>query len=234
MNYWDMIDELTRLAGEETNTTSSKTLGLLKKGISFYAETLSLISIRHSTNDIVARIALASQNFNSLKLAIDAAINGYYVQSMILMRNVYENWLAFWYLAKFPTDADIWLNPQPNRRPPTAETMRNKIDYSVQETKSKLHEYYVELNRFSHTDPIAILNRLRKDEGEISVRLGVEYNPVEFDACANSILFWLANMLIAINPWVSKTDNGWTEKYESLLTEINNFHQEFLHHTQQD
>lgn len=228
MDYWSKFDKMSRHVEENTISSSSKTLELLKRGISFFTESFSRMTFRQQTNDAVVRMALVSQNLNSLKFAVDAATHGYYIQSMVLMRNVYENWLAFWYLAKFPNYADIWLNPDLNRRPPKAETMRNKIDYTGQETKAKLHDYYAELNRFSHTDLIGVISRLRKDDGKTSVRVGVEYNSIELDACADSILFWLANMLIAIRSLMTKPDKDWIERYDSFLAEVNNFHKEFL------
>ena len=208
-----------------TLDSSPATVNIMQKTLGLYAQALSLIRTNEEPKVALVRMSLVSQNFNTLNLTVDSAIRGYYIQSMILLRNVYENWLAFWYLAKFPGDAEIWLDP--NRHPPKAETMRNKVDFVSHETKSELHDFRDELNRFTYTDSIAVLTRLRKDRGKTFVRAGVEFHPVELDACASSILFWSANMLIAINSWIPKTQEDWHNSNKSILDEIGEFQDKF-------
>ncbi len=225
MDGWKKIEEGVSLTQNLSFESSLETVNVMQKTLGLYAHALSLIKTTEEPKVALVRMSLVSQNLNTLSLAVDSAIMGYYIQSMILLRNVYENWLAFWYLAKFPGDAEIWLDP--NRYPLKAETMRNKVEFVSHETKAKLHDFRSELNRFNHTDSIAVLSRLRKDREKTFVRSGVEFHPVELDACASSILFWSANMLIAMNSWIPKNHEDWHISYKSILDEIVEFQDKF-------
>jgi len=222
MDYWSRIEEETRLVQEATTSRSSSTVSLLHKVFSHYAEAFSLVKPSEDTKAAIVRMGLISQNFNTLRLALDAATSGYYLQSIVLLRNVYENWLAFWYVAKFPEQSGLWLDPRWDRRPPKAETMRNKIDHPTKETKSKLQGFYEELNRFAHTDPAAVLSRLRIIEGRPLVWVGVEYKPDDFAACSYALLLWLGNMLDAISSWIPET-HDWYCRYQGIMDEILQF-----------
>lgn len=228
MEYWNKFEEQERYAEEKTIFKSFDTLRLLKETLSLFAKSLSLIKAEQNTNAVIARVALLSQNANNLKVSVDTAARGYYVQSMLPLRNVYENWLAFWYLAKFPNEADKWLDPDQNQLPPNAENMRKKIDYAFEDTKNKLLGYRKELNRFAHTDLITVITRLRRNNGNLVVRIGVEYHPVEFDACTYSVLFWIGNMLIAVSSWIPETQESWHKECRTRLQEINEFQGKFI------
>lgn len=222
MDYWKKVEEEISLTQENTTAYSATTWGLLRETITHYAEAFPLAKPIEEPKAAPARMGLVSQNFNSLKVAVDLAMRGYYIQSIILLRNVYENWLAFWYLAKFPDEADLWLDPRWDRRPPSAETMKNNIDHPTSEAKSKLHGLKQELDRFAHTDPVAVLSRLRTFKGQTVVSVGVEYRAMDFDVCAYSILLWSGNMLDAISSWIPST-HDWNKKYQLISDKILEF-----------
>ena len=158
MDCWNAVTAEAQHVFDETMQHSSDEVALLRKAISLYAEAFTIADDPADPKAATARKALVSHNFNTLNLAFDAALNGYYVQSIALLRNIYENWRAFWYLAKYAQESDRGLNPSWEQRPPKAETMRNKIDHPSKETRSKIHGFYVELSRFDHTDPVDVLS----------------------------------------------------------------------------
>ena len=158
MDYWAKIEEEISSTEKKTLANSATTWGLLREAMTQYAEAFSLVRPDEEPNAALAQMGLISQNFNNPKLAPDSATKGYYVQSIMLLRNVDENWIVFWYLAEYPQDAKLWLDPRWDGRPPSAETMRNKIDPPTTETKSKLHLFKADLDRFAHTDPVAVLS----------------------------------------------------------------------------
>nr|MBC8330616.1 hypothetical protein [Anaerolineae bacterium] len=135
------------------------------------------------------------------------------------LKNVYENWLAFWYLAKYPDEAYRWLNPQYDLPRPSAERMRNRIEHSTSSDKTKLLGFYQELNRFAHTNPVAVLDRYRVVEGEPGIKVGVEYDADKFSACCYALSLWIGNMLDTISSWIEE-DHEWHSTYEDIMNEI--------------
>ena len=215
----EYLNDLESEACEVSRLTSSKSCGtvdLLQRALSLYAHGMSLGQAPDNTDATLARMGLISQNFNSLKTTVDLACRGYYLQSIGLLRNVYENWLAFWYLSKYPAEAKRWLDPTWDNRPPKAETMKNKIDHPSKSMKAKLGQFYAELCRFAHTDPIAILPLLSAGECERTVHFGVTYDERLFGACAYAISLWVGNMLEVLSLWIPKGSDWHGQKCKAV------------------
>jgi len=219
MNYWNAVTGEAQRVYDATMQQSSGEVTLLRQAISLYAEAFAIANDPAEPKAATARKALVSHNFNTLNLAFDAALRGYYVQSIALLRNIYENWLASWYLAKYPEEANYWLNPSWKQRPPKAETMRNKIEHPSKKAKSKLHEFYEELSRFEHTDPAAVLSRFEMVENKPVIRVGVRYDRDDFAACTYGLCLWAGNTLDTMASIVP-SGNKWHEKYAKLGNEL--------------
>ena len=219
MDYWNAVKAEAHQVANYTMKDSLEEVDLLRLAMSLYAEAFTIANDPAEPKAATVRKALISQNFNTLNLSIDAAFQGYYVQSIALLRNVYENWLAFWYLAKYPQEANYWLNPSWEQRPPKAETMRNKIDHPTKETKSKLHGFHEELSRFDHTDPVAVLSRIEMVESDLKVRVGVRYDRNNFGACTYALCLWVGNALDTIASTILP-EYEWHEKYAALGNEL--------------
>jgi hypothetical protein len=226
MNYWVSVKAEAQKVHDTTLENSSDEVALLRRAISIYAEAFDIAEDPAEPKAAIVRKALISHNFNTLNVAIDAAIRGYYVQAIALLRNLYENWLAFWYVAKYQQEADKWLNPSWEQRPPKAEIMRNKIDHPSKESKSKLHGFYEELNRFDHTDPSAVLSIIEMDKENLIIRVGVQYNKKSFEACAYSLCLWSGNTLDTISSIVP-SDNEWHDKYAKIQEELLSYIQKY-------
>lgn len=217
------LDSEAREVCRLTRSQSSVTVDLLHRALSLYAHGMPLGQAPDSTDATLARMGVISQNFNSLKTSVDLACRGYYLQSMGLLRNVYENWLAFWYLSKYPAEAERWLNPNWDSCPPKAGTMKDKIDHPSKSMKAKLGQFYAELCRFAHTDPVAILPLLSAREGERTVHFGVMYDESLFGACAYAISLWVGNMLEVLSLWIPEASDWHGQKSKvvgDLLTFI--------------
>lgn len=234
MEYWNAMTAEAQHVYDKTMQHSSDEVALLRKAISLYAEAFKIADDLAEPKAATARKALVSHNFNTLNLAFDAALRGYYVQSIALLRNIYENWLAFWYLAKYPQEAECWLNPSWKQRPPKAETMRNKINHPSKKAKSKLHGFYEELSRFDHTDPAAVLSRIEMVENKPVIRVGVRYDRDDFAACTYGLCLWAGNALDTIASIVPPK-NKWHEKHaklgDELLTCINKYNENHVEKT---
>ncbi|HIJ53797.1 MAG TPA: hypothetical protein HPP66_11675 [Planctomycetes bacterium] len=220
--YIKHLKEMESEACEVSRLTSSKSRGivnLLQRALSIYAFGMSLGHAPDNTDATLARMGLISQNFNSLKAAVDLACRGYYLQTMGLLRNVYENWLAFWYLSKYPAEAERWLHASWDSQPPKAETMKNKINHPSKSMKAKLGELNAELCRFAHTDPVAILPLLSACEGETTVHFGVTYNARLFSGCAYGISLWMGNMLDVLALWIPE-GSDWHKQKVRLMDEL--------------
>lgn len=223
-----MIDKVKAEAqqvAEVTSKNSVEEVALLRNAISVFAEAFAVANDLAKPEAATVRKALVSHNFNTLNLAFDSAMQGYYIQSIALLRNVYENWLAFWYVAKYQDEAHYWLNPSWEQRPPKAEVMLNKIEHESKEDKTKLRGFHSELARFDHTDPVAVLSRIKIVENKAMVLVGVRYDKAEFAACTYALCLWLGNALDMIASTVPQ-EEGWHQRHaavsERLLAYIEN------------
>lgn len=207
---------------KRTTEESSNELSLLRCAYSVYVDAmLTAQTIGDKPADFV-RMGLASQNLNILKIAIDAATRGYYIQSVGLLRNVYENWLAFMYLDKFPSKAYLWLEPSAERRPPKAEKMRNRVDLPYDDAKAKLLEFYQVFSRFSHTDSVAVLSLYRDDHGSAVIVIGAEYDRAAFSKCAYGISILLGIMISELSQFVPSLD-PWNDRFHECVRAIMDF-----------
>ncbi len=214
----DIFEESTFVKNKTANEFPEE-IKLISSATSLYYEGFKYAKPIEDPTLALTRMGLVSQNFNTLNLATKATYYGYYLQSMILLRNVYENWLAFWYLAKYPEEVHKWVDPRWDTRPPKAETMRNKIDHPSDDTKSKLYNFYRELNRFSHTDPVAVLSLIRIVDKKPGIRVGVEFSKDNFLACVYALSLWNGNMLDAISCWIPD-DSEWSSKYQVIMENL--------------
>ena len=216
----ETINALINANVSRTQQECQTEVQLLDSSLRLFAEGFDLCSPNNEENEQrIARMGLVSQNFNSLAAAVKIAEFGFYLQSLGLLKNVYENWLAFWYLAKFPREAKKWLIPQKHGKPPKAERMRNEIDHPSIETKLKVKQFYSELNKFAHTDPIAVLDRFVQGNKGPGIKVGVEFRKNNFEACAYALLLWIGNMNDAISSWISPQDD-WHKKNSLQMTKI--------------
>jgi hypothetical protein len=225
MQYWNIAYTQEDKVKKNTESNSSVEISLIRRALSVYAEAFTCvdaegIKARESPDQSTARMGLVSQNFNTLMTSIGVANAGYYIQSLILLRNVFENWLAFWYLAKYPVEAEKWLNPNAYR--PSIETIRKKIDHPSKEDKQTSKTLYHVLSHFAHTDPVAILERLEQRGNESIMKVGVRYEKKDFSTCCQFIVFWIDCMLEAISYWIAK-ENTWHSRNKEIRAEIETF-----------
>jgi hypothetical protein len=102
---------------------------LLKNSIGVFADGFSASEgASKTTDETLAKMSLLSQSFGSLKCSAGTALRGYYVQSMNLLRIVYENWIAYKYIEKNPDKAELWLRVK--KKPPDHAAMLQEIDAS--------------------------------------------------------------------------------------------------------
>ena len=215
MELVDKVNAEVQQVAEVTSKDSAEEVALLRDAISVYAEAFTVANDLAKPEAATVRKALVSHNFNNLNLAIFAALHGYYIQSIALLRNVYENWLAFWYVTKYQDEAHFWLNPSWEQRPPKAEVMLNKIEHESKEDKTKLRDFHSELARFDHTDPVAVLSRFKIVENKSMVLVGVQYDKAEFATCTYALCLWIGNALNTIASTVPKEER-WHGRHTTI------------------
>jgi hypothetical protein len=207
---------------QETTRNHSNELILLENAFSHLGLGFTKIENKEFDKVTLVRIGLLAANFNSFTISIDAAKKGYYLQSLSLMRNVYENWLAFWYLIKYPNEVDRWLDPSWEQRPPKADKMLREIDHPLKSTKTTLHELATELHRFSHTDPAMVLNQLEDDGNKLNIRIGQKFDSENFKACVYSIGLWIGMNLDALESLIQDNED-WKKQHNLIKNKITNF-----------
>lgn len=219
MDYWSILTDDASAIEKQTETGCPTELSLLKDAFNLFADVFQAIPLTGGGPAVAARMATLSQGLNSYRTMISSALQGFYIQALIPLRHAYEGWLSFWYLAKYPEEADRWLNPTWEMRPPKAETMLNKIDHPTKDMKSRIREFYEELNRFAHIDPVATLSRIHHEGEKAYIGVGIRYSAEDFRMCSYGILLWLGNYLDAASSVVPQ-GNGWHSRYETIEERI--------------
>ncbi len=219
MRLVEFIAQRVSDVGQSTADHAANQAALLNDALELYAKAFQLAKPSDQPDQAMARMSLVSYNFNTLYLASQAARTGFYLQSLSMLRPVYENWLAFWYLEKFPTQAHLWLEARPDRRPPGAERMRNRIDVPSAGTKSGIHRMYQILSRFSHTDPVVALSHYREIAGYPHVHVGVEFDNDAFLSSTYGLALWTGLMLEAVSSWIPQ-DASWHGEVDHVAQRI--------------
>jgi hypothetical protein len=221
-DFWQILEDDARKIATQTETECGRELNVLTSAFNLYSEAFFKIPASasgESVNSRVARLAILSQNHNSFHVMISSAVRGFYIQSLIPLRHAYENWLAFWYLAKFPEEAHRWLDPTWEMRPPNVETMLKKIDHPSKQSKSRLREFIKELNRFAHTDPAVVLSRLETECDKALIGVGVRFDSENFRAYAYGFSLWIGYCIDALSSLVPPADD-WHDHHKVVSEDI--------------
>jgi len=213
MNTWEEFDREAKTVEKATKEQAPECVKLLQDAVGLFADAFVIAEKPGTTDAIVAKMSLLSQNFGTLKCSVDLALRGYYTQSVNLLRIVYENWIAFHYLDKYPDKAHLWLRASRKKKPPGHAAMLNAVDEKFNPLKGQMRKWYSTLCSFAHTDAIGVLPQISTDfaPGETSIHFGATYKEDLFRASAYSICLWTGVMLSDISQWVPKT-NEWHDK----------------------
>jgi hypothetical protein len=218
---WHSLDTEADAVAVATVSAEAKTCALFERAIATLADGFTSAEIKDSDAARV-RMGLLSQNLNSLKCSVDIAKRGYYTQSMGLVRGVYENWIAFHYLAAFPAAAEKWLAH--DKRPPKHRVMLDALGPGFVEDKTDARGWYGTLCRFAHTDALVVLPHLGSCDGEACAFFGVTYKPDLFRTCAYTFSLFASIMLREVSQLILR-DTDWLQScdatVEALLQFIN-------------
>jgi len=214
MNTWDDFENEARLVEKTTSDQDPDTVMLLKNSIGVFADGFSASEGSSDTaDDILAKMSLLSHSFGTLKCSADTALRGYYVQSMNLLRIVYENWIAFKYIEKNPDKAVLWLRASKKKKPPGHAAMLKEIDQDYTLLKGKMKDWYKTLCSFAHPDPLNLLSQISTVEvlDETSIHFGTTFKKDLFRTSAYSIFVWTGISIMNVSPWVPKGDKWHTQ-----------------------
>ena len=207
MNTWEDFDQEARAVENYTKDQAPEIVCLLQEAVGIFADAFSISENSDTTDATLAKMSLLSQNFATLKCSVDLAIRGYYTQALNLLRNVYENWIAFHYLSKCPNKADLCLRHSKKRQPPGHAAMLKELDSDFNPLKGQMRKWYSTLCSFAHTDPVGVLPQISNDHipDETSIRFGSTYKDDLFRASAYAICLWAGVMLSSICQWIPNT-----------------------------
>ena len=213
MNTWNDFEKEARLVEKTTNEQERRIVLLLQDSIGLFADAFSIGNSPETSAATVAKMSLLSHNFGTLKCSVDIALRGYYVQSLNLLRIVYENWIAYHYLEKNPEKAHLWLRQSKNKQPPGHAAMLKELDEDFNPLKSEMKGWYSTLCSFAHTDPINLLPQISTENipDETSIYIGATYKTDLFKASSYAICLWAGVMLSTISIWVPKTSQWHNE-----------------------
>lgn len=223
MDTWEDFDREARTAESFTKAQLPDRVQLLQDAVGLLADGFSIANNSDTTDVNKAKMGLLSQNFNTLKCAVDLALRGYYLQSMNLLRYVYENWIAFHYLIKKPEKARVLLDGRINKRLPCHSVMLDELgddDFLKKQKK----DWYTVLCCFAHPHAAGLLPLISNTfvPGETSIHFGTTYENERFRASAYSISIWTGVMLDEVGRWIPTT-NEWYQKRSILAEKILRF-----------
>ena len=224
MNPWDDFEKEARLVEETTNEQEPEVVHLLQDAIGIFAHAFSVSNNSDTSDATLAKMSLLSHNFGTLKCSVDIALRGYYVQSLNLLRIVYENWIAFHFLGKSPDKAHLWLHHSKKKQPPGHAAMLKELDANFNPLKGQMKKWYSTLCSFAHTDPVNLLPQISTDNipDETSIHFGSTYKSDLFRGSAYAIFLWAGVMLSTISIWVPKT-NQWHNEMTKIEERIIQF-----------
>jgi hypothetical protein len=210
MSTWEDFDREAREVEKASKERAPECVQLLQDAVGLLADAFSVGDSSAASNAILTKMSLLSQNFATLKCAVDMALRGYYTQAMNLLRIIYENWIAFHYLSKYPGNANLWLRSSRNKRPPVHSEMLNKLDKDFNPLKGKMKNWYSTLCRFAHTDAVGVIPQIFTDfaPNETSIHFGSTYKDGLFRASTYAISLWTGVMLSDISQWIPNV-NEW-------------------------
>lgn len=216
---WQSLDAEADRVASMTAEELAGTCSLLKEAISTLADGFTEAQVK-GAKSARAQAGLFSQNMNSLKCGVDLAMRGYYTQAMGLLRGVYENWIAFHYLSKFPMKAGLWLSK--NRKPPRHSDMLNALGPDFAEDKDDARGWYGALCRYAHTDALVVLPHLGSYKGDPCAFIGAKYKPALFSACAYTISLFTSIMLREISHLIL-SGSAWQKRYNETVEALLQF-----------
>ena len=224
MNTWDDFENEARLVEKHTCEQEPEIVGLMKDSIGIFADGFSAAKGSDTSDEALAKMSLLSHSFATLKCSIDTALRGYYVQSMNLLRIVYENWIAYKYLEKNPDKAILWIRPSKKNKPPGHAAMLQEIDDDYSPLKGNMKDWYKILCSFAHTDPLNLLSQISTVEvqGETSIHFGATYNKDIFRASAYSIALLAGISIMNVGSWVPENDQ-WHKQMATVQERVLKF-----------
>jgi hypothetical protein len=223
MNTWNDFEKETRLVEKTTNDQAPQIVLLLQDSIGLFADGFSIANRPDPSEATIAKMSLLSHNFGTLKCSVGIALRGYYVQSLNLLRIVYENWIAYHYLEKKPQEAPLWLRHSKKKQPPGHAAMLKELDGDFNPLKSKMKGWYSTLCSFAHTDPINLLPQISTEKtDETSIHFGATFREDLFKASSYAMCLWAGVMLSTISIWVP-TSNQWHNEMISIEDRLMRF-----------
>lgn len=224
MNTWEDFEHEARAVEEYTKDKAPEIVRLLQEAIGIFADAFSVGKNTDTTDATVAKMSLLSHNFATLKCSADLAIRGYYTQSQNLLRIVYENWVAFHYLSKCPSKADLWLSHGKGKQPPGHADMLKQLGSSFDPLKDQMREWYRKLCSFAHTSSFSVLPQISTNyiPKVTSIHFGTTYNDNAFRVSAYVISQWTGIMLSTISQRVPN-ENPWHNKMKNIVDKIIEF-----------
>jgi hypothetical protein len=224
MSTWEDFDNESRDVNSISYERAPECVKLLQDSLGLFADAFSIGENADNTKATIAKMSLLSQNFATLKCAVDIALRGYYTQSMNLLRSVHENWVAFHYLSKRPDKATCWLRSSRKKRPPSHSAMMKVIEEDFGNLKKNVKGWYSTLCRFAHTDAVGVLPQISTDlfPNETSINFGSTYKDSLFKTSTYAISFWTGVMLSDISAWIPNT-NEWHSKMTEIEEKIIRF-----------
>lgn len=225
MSAWEDFDREAKTVEKSTKEQAPEYVQLLQDAVGLFADAFAIGDNSDTTDATLAKMSLLSQNFTTLKCAVDLALRGYYTQSMNLLRSVYENWIAFHYLSKKPDAAHILLQkPNIGKRLPDPTVMRNALGENFNPLKEEMKQWYDVLCCFAHPNAAGVLPQISANfiPGETSIHYGTTYKDDLFRASAYSISLWIDVMLSDISQWIPNT-NEWHNRLVKIEKRIIEF-----------
>ena len=206
MSYWDTLDEQARHVQTQTTTQNAREVTLLRDAVSLCVEATQLDNPQAPTDAVAVSMSLISQNLNSLKVCLDIVTSGHYVQCGVLLRHIYENWLAIQYIRRFPMEAGEWLNCEWDHKAPSVKKILAAIGHAFGANQTTVGDSYGLLSKFAHPNAISIAPQICQQPAGTVIDTGLVYHHDRFLSMACLVAQYIGFLLVDLVAFVEFSD----------------------------
>jgi hypothetical protein len=141
-----------------------------------------------------ALVAFLAHALNTEICGFHLASSGFYSQALVLARICAEDWLAWWYVKAFPSEAGRFLDYE--QKAPTWNDMLQKLEaYRGEGVDEAARAWIRRLHRRAHVDSISVGLSWHTLVAPGMLGIGPSFDPDKFAACASDFATVLPQLL---------------------------------------
>lgn len=214
---WAGLNEREVQVIRTTATEHQRELALMENLLRAYVAGFGAIGSFKPTEDNELQYAwlrLVARSFNSMRCAYDALLRGYYIQALMLLRSVDEDWLVCGDCEKHPPTLDALLREK-------GRLGRGELSYGKMAERQQIEHPWGEGYGFLSTiyHPRRWVLEAQVDLKSRTLRLGAHYDRSLFLLCCEVLVRASLRMTKYLVKLLGSGGNRWMKKNDALVGE---------------